>query len=117
MLLLLLLLLDVLPDVYVMHHGADAFPHRLVVQVAVGHANDRRLGKEKNKQAMENVNSCFKKKKKNEGIYIFLKNESSSSSSLITLMLAAQPCSTMKRSTPSMARRVMVYFISSDVRQ
>lgn len=27
----LLLLLDVLPDVYVLHHGADAFSHRLVV--------------------------------------------------------------------------------------
>lgn len=36
---------------------------------------------------------------------------------LITLMLAAQPCSTTKRSTPSTASRVMVYFSSSDVRQ
>lgn len=39
----LLLLLDVLSDVEVVHHGADAFSHRLVVQVAVGHANNRRL--------------------------------------------------------------------------
>lgn len=39
----LLLLFDVLPDVDVVHHGADAFSHRLVVQVAVGHANNRRL--------------------------------------------------------------------------
>lgn len=38
-----LLLFDVLADVYVLHHGADALSHCLVVQVAVSHANDTRL--------------------------------------------------------------------------
>lgn len=40
---LAVLLLDVLPDVDVLHHGADALAHRLVVQVAVGHADGGRL--------------------------------------------------------------------------
>lgn len=35
----------------------------------------------------------------------------------LTLMLAAQPCSTMKTWAPSTDSRVMVYFNSSDVRQ
>lgn len=40
-----LLLFDVLTDVYVLHHSADALSHRLVVQVAVGYANDGCLGR------------------------------------------------------------------------
>lgn len=39
----LLLLLNVLANVEVVHHRANAFSHRLVVQVAVGHTNDRCL--------------------------------------------------------------------------
>lgn len=39
----LLLLLDVLTNVDVVHHSADAFSHCLVVKVAVGHANYRSL--------------------------------------------------------------------------
>lgn len=49
--LLLLLLFDVLPDVHVLHHGADALPHRLVVQVAVGHADDSRLERDRRRKS------------------------------------------------------------------
>lgn len=41
-----LLLLDVLPYVDVLHHGADALPHRLVVQVAGGNPDCSRLEKQ-----------------------------------------------------------------------
>lgn len=54
-----LLLFDVLTDVYILHHSADALSHRLVVQVAVGYANDRRLGRvgEKKQKTGECMNS------------------------------------------------------------
>ena len=47
---LLLLLFNVLPDVYVLHHGTDALSHCLIVQVAVGYANNRCLGREKDRE-------------------------------------------------------------------
>ena len=105
----LAMLLDVLANVYILHHSTDALPHRLVVQVAVGYTNDRSLGGEKNRSLQIRTTS-----------YIFINEYLENKTEyllLIALMLAAQPCSTMKRSTPSMASRVMVYFSSSDVRQ
>jgi len=55
-----LLLFNVLPDVYVLHHGADAFAHRLVVQVAVGDMNDGRLGRS-NKKRIIKIKKIFKR--------------------------------------------------------
>lgn len=102
-----LLLLNVLPDVYIVHHGTDSLSHCLVVKVAVSYTNDARLCREKRGGGFTYLTHCFKLSSL-PFINVWW---------LPTLMLAAQPCSTTKRSTPSTASLVMVYFNSSDVRQ
>lgn len=42
----MLLLLDVLPDVSVLHHSTDTLSHCLVVKVAVSYTNDACLGRQ-----------------------------------------------------------------------
>lgn len=102
----MLLLLNVLPDVDVLHHSTDTLSHSLVVKVAVSYTNDTRLCGVKVESGgiiLHTASSCL--------LYNL------EVATVVTLTLAAQPCSTTKRSTPSMASRVMVYFSSSDVRQ